>query len=98
MSDPSKTSSSQTLVHAEDFFRKDRLLVSSVIAVARSAGCTSSELTCELINPGSGDGGSSTMVAWLVAWASWLVVVVVSMDWVVVFLEGLMGNEGVGRR
>ena len=59
-----------------DFFRDDRLLVSSVIAVARSAGCASSESTCELVDPGGGDGGSSTMVVWPVAWASWLVLVV----------------------
>ena len=52
MSDPSKMSSSQILVHAVDFFGDDRLLVSSVIAVARSAGCASLELTCELVDPG----------------------------------------------
>ena len=57
--------------------RDDRLLVSSVIAAARSAGCASSESTCRLVDPGGGDGGSSTMVAWPVAWASWLVLVVV---------------------
>ena len=60
-----------------DFFGDDRLLDSSVIAVARSVSCASSELTCTLINLGGGDGGSSTMVAWPVAWASWLVLVVV---------------------
>ena len=76
MLDPSKTTSSWTLVHVMDFFRDNRLLDSSVIAAARSAGCASSELTCELINPGGGDGGSSTMVVWPVAWASWLVLVV----------------------
>ena len=67
MSDLSKTSSSQTLVHVVDFFRDDRLLVSSILAVARSAGCASSELPYELINLGGGDGGSSMMVAWPVA-------------------------------
>ena len=64
------------LVCAADFFRDDRLLDSSMIAVARSVGCASLESTCELINPGGGDGGSSMMVAWPVAWASWLVLVV----------------------
>ena len=59
-----------------DFFRDDRLLDSSVISAARSAGCASLESTCELVNPGGGDGGSSMMVAWSVAWASWLVLVV----------------------
>ena len=76
MLDPSKTSSSQTLVHVADFFRDDRLLDSSMIATARSAGCASSELTCKLVDLGGGDGGSSMMVAWPVAWASWLVLVV----------------------
>ena len=76
MSDPSKTSGSQTLVHVADFFGDDRLWVSSVIAAARSAGCASSKSTCGLVDPGGGDGGSSTMVAWPVAWASWLVLVV----------------------
>ena len=73
-------------------------MVSKVIVVARSASCALLELTCELIDPGGGDGGSSMIVAWLVAWASWLVVVVVSMDWVVVFLGGMMGSEGVSSR
>ena len=73
MSDLSKTSGSQTLIHIVDFFGDNRLLDSSMIAVARSAGCASSELTCELIDPGGGDGGSSMMVVWPVAWASWLV-------------------------
>ena len=84
-----------------DFFREDRLLVSKVIAVVRSVGCASLELTCELIDPGGGDGSSSMMVPWLVAWASWLVLVVavgVSAVWVVIFLGGMMGNEGVSRR
>ena len=53
-----------------DFFGDDRLLDSSTIAVARSAGCASLESTCELITLGGGDGGSSMMVAWPVAWAS----------------------------
>ena len=97
MLDPSKTSDSWTLVCMEDFFREDILLVSKVIAAARSAGCASSELTCKLINPGSGDGGSSMMVAC----ASWLVLVVavaVSTGWVVVFLGGMMGSEKVSNR
>ena len=44
------------------------------------------------------------MVAWLVAWASWLVlvvvvvVVVVSMGWVVVFFGGMVGSERVSSR
>ena len=41
------------------------------------------------------------MVAWPVAGASWLVLVVavgVSVGWVVVFLEGMMGDEWVSRR
>ena len=54
-------------IQLADFFRDDRLLDSSVIAAARLAGCASSELTCELVDPGGGDGGSSTMVAWPVA-------------------------------
>ena len=58
-----------------DFFGDDRLLVSSIIAAARSAGCASSGLACKLVDLGGGDGGSSMMVAWTVAWASsqWLV-------------------------
>ena len=84
MSDPSKTSGLQTLVCMVDFFRDDRLLDSSMIAAARSAGCASSESTCELVDLGGGDGGSSTMVAWPVAWASWLVLVVaVGPRWLV---------------
>ena len=104
MSDPLKTSGSQTLVHAVDYFRDDRLLDSSVIAVVRSAGCASSESTCELVNPGGGDGGSSMMVAWPVAWASWLVLVVavaVSVAGVVgavVFLGGMVKDEMVSSR
>ena len=50
-----------------DFFGDDRLLDSSMIAAARSVGCASLESTCELVDPGGGDGGSSTMVAWPVA-------------------------------
>ena len=87
-----------------DFFGDNRLLDSSMIAVARSVGCASSELTCELIDPGGGDGGSSTMVAWPVAWASWLVLVVAvggSMAGVlgaVVFLGGMVKHEKVSSR
>ena len=104
MSDPSKTSSSQTLVHAADFFGDDRLLDSSMVAAARLAGCASSESTCKLIDPGGGDGGSSMMVAWPVAWASWLVLVVavgVSVAGavgVVVFLGGMVKDERVSSR
>ena len=58
------------------FFGDDRLLDSSVIAVASSVGCASLESTCELINLGGGDGGSSMMVVWPVACASWLVLAV----------------------
>ena len=39
-------------IQLADFFGDDRLLVSSVIAAARSAGCASSESTCELIDLG----------------------------------------------
>ena len=53
----SKTSSSQTLVCIQDFFRVDKLLASALMAAARLAGSSSSELTCELIEPGGGDGG-----------------------------------------
>ena len=87
-----------------DFFRDDRLLDSSVIAAARSAGCASSESTCKLVDPGGGDGGSSTMVAWSVAWASWLVLavaVVVSVAGAVgavVFLGGMVKDEKVSSR
>ena len=77
MSDLSKTSGSWTLVHAVDFFGEDRLWVSSVIAVARSAGYASLKSTCRLIDLGGRDGGSSMIVAWPVAWASWLELVVV---------------------
>ena len=104
MSDLSKTSGSWTLVHAVDFFGDDRLWVSSVIAVARLAGRASSKLTCRLIDPGGGDGGSSTMVAWPVAWASWLELVVVvgvsaaCVVGAVVFLGGMVKNEMVSSR
>ena len=87
-----------------DFFRDDRLLDSSVIAVVRSAGCASSELTCEFINLGGGDGGSSMMVSWPVAWASWLVLVVVvgvsvvGVVGAVIFLGGMVKDEMVSSR
>ena len=41
------------------------------------------------------------MVAWPVAWASWLVLVVVvgvSASWVVVFLGGMVRDEKVSSR
>ena len=104
MSDLSKTLGSWTLVHTADFFRDDRLLDSSMIAAARLVGCASSESTCELINLGGGDGGSSTMVAWPVAWASWLeLVVAVGVSaacavGAVVFLGGMVRNEMVSSR
>ena len=97
-------SSSQTLVHAADFFRDDRLWVSSVIAVVRSAGCASLKSTCGLVDPGGGDGGSSTMVAWPATWASWLeLVVAVGVSaacavGAVVFLGGMVRNEMVSSR
>ena len=100
MSDLSKTSGSWTLVHAADFFRDDRLWVSSMIAAARSAGCASLKSTCGLVNPGGGDGGSSTMVAW----ASWLELVVVvgvlavCVVGAVVFLGGMVKNGMVSSR
>ena len=104
VSDLSKTSSSQTLVHVADFFRDNRLWVSSMIAAARLVGCASLKSTCGLIDPGGGDGGSSTMVAWPVAWASWLELVVavgVSAACVVgavFFLGGMVKNETVSSR
>ena len=104
MSDPSKTSGSWTLVHVVDFFGDNRLWVSSVIAVARSAGCASSKSTCGLVDLGGGDGGSSTMVAWPVAWASWLeLVVAVGVSaacavGAVVFFGGMVKNEMVSSR
>ena len=87
-----------------DFFGDDRLLDSNVIAVARSVRCASLESTCELINLGGGDGGSSTMVAWPVAWASWLVLVVAvgvsaaCAVGAVVFLGGMVKDETVSSR
>ena len=104
MSDPSKTSGSQTLVHAADFFRDNRLWVSSVIAVARSVGSASLKSICGLVDTGGGDGGSSMMVAWPVAWASWLeLVVAVGVSaacavGAVVFLGGMVKNETVSSR
>ena len=104
MSDLSKTSSSQTLVRTADFFRDDRLVVNSMIAAARSVGCASSELTCELVDPGGGDGGSLMMVVWPVAWASWLVLVVgvgvlvACAVGTVVFLGGMVKDETVSSR
>ena len=62
------------------------------------------KLTCRLVDPGGGDGGSSTMVAWPVAWASWLVLVVavgVSVACAVgavVFLGGMVKDEMVSSR
>ena len=92
-------------IQLADFFGDDRLLDSSVIAVARLVGCASLELTCKLINPGGGDGGSSIMVAWSVAWASCmeLVVVVVGVSaagavGAVVFLGGMVRDEMVSSR
>ena len=91
-------------IQLTDFFGDDRRWVSSVIATARSAGCAPSELTCELINPGGGDGGSSMMVAWPVAWASWLVLMVaagvlaVCVVGAVVFLGGMVKDEMVSSR
>ena len=75
-----------------------------MISATRSAGCASLELTCEPINPGGGDGGSSTMVAWPVAWASWLVLVVavkvsvIGAVGAVVFLGGMVKDEMVSSR
>ena len=83
-----------------DFFGDDRLWVSSVIAAARLVGCASLKSTCGLVDPGGGDGGSSMMVAW----ASWLELVVavgVSAACVVgavVFLGGMVRNEMVSSR
>ena len=104
MSDMSKTSNLQALVCTADFFGDDRLLDSSVIAVARSVGCASLELTCELIDLGGGDGDSSMMVAWPVAWASWLVLVVAvgvlaaGAVGAVVFLVGMVKDETASSR
>ena len=60
MLDLSKTSGSQTLVHVKDFFREDKLWASKLIAAARSVGGASLELACKPIDPGGGDGSSST--------------------------------------
>ena len=82
-----------------DFFRDNRLWVSSMIAAARSVGCASSKSTCRLIDPGGGDGGSSTMVAW----ASWLELVVAvgvlaACTVGAVVLGGIVKNEMVSSR
>ena len=95
----------------EDFFREDRLLVSKLIAAARPVGGALLESTCKLIDPGVGNGGSSTMcrLVWSVAWASLLlllvvvvVVVVVDLGFLVVvsvvFLGGMTGSERVSRK
>ena len=101
---PLKTSGSRTLVHVVDFFGDDRLWVSSMIAAVRSVGCGSSKWTCGLVNLGGGDGGSSTMVAWPVAWASWLELVVAvgvlaaCVVGAVVFLGGMVTDEMVSSR
>ena len=103
MSDPSKTSGSRTLVRAVDFFWDDRLWVSSMIAVARLAGCASSKSTCGLVLGGR-DNGSSMMVVWPVAWASWLElavavgVLVACAVGAVVFLGGMVKDEMVSSR
>ena len=87
-------------IQLADFFGDDRLLDSSVIAAARSVGCALLESTCKLINPGGGDGGISMMVAWLVAWASWLVLVVAvgvlaaGVVGAVIFLGGMVKEIG----
>ena len=60
MLDLSKTSGLQTLVHMEGFFGEDKLLASTLIAVAKSVGSASSESACEPVDPGVGDGGTST--------------------------------------
>ena len=94
----------RTLVCVVDFFRDDRLLVSCVIAVAKSAVCALSESICKLVDPGGGDGGSSMMVVWPVAWASWLVLVVVvgvsvaGVVGAVVCLGGMVKDEMVSSR
>ena len=91
-------------IRLADFFGDDRLLDSSVITVGRSVGCASLESTCELVDPGGGDGGSSMMVAWPVAWASWLVLVVAVgvlaayAVGAVVFLGGMVKDEMVSSR
>ena len=91
-------------IRLADFFRDDRLWVSSMIAAARSVGCASSKSTCGLIDPGGGDGGSSMMVVWPVAWASWLELVVAvgvlaaCAVGAVVFLGGMVRDEMVSSR
>ena len=98
MLDLSKASSSWTSSEMIGF------CIAAMIAAARLVGYASSESTCKLINPGGGDGGSSMMVAWLVAWASWLVLVVVvgvsavSAVGAVVFLGGMVKDETVSSR
>ena len=62
------------------------------------------EIDCGLVDLGGGDGGSLMMVAWPVAWASWLELVVavgVSVACAVgamVFLGGMVKNEMVSSR
>ena len=60
MSDLLKTFSLWTLVCMEDFFREDKLLASKLIAAARLVGSALSESAFKPIDPGVGDGGSST--------------------------------------
>ena len=100
MLDLLKTSGSRTLVRMADFFGDDRLWVSSVIAAARSAGCASLKSTCGLVDPGGGDGGSSTMVA-CASWLELVVAVGVSAACAVgavVFLGGMVKNEMMSSR
>ena len=58
----------------------------------------------KLINLGGGDGGSSMMAAWPVAWASWLMLVVVvgvsvaGAVGAVVFLGGMVEDKKVSSR
>ena len=91
-------------IQLTDFFGDDRLLDSSVIAAARLEGCASSESTCKLVDPGGGDGSSSTIVVWPVGWASWLVLVVAvgvsaaGVEGAVVFLGGMVKDEMVSSR
>ena len=93
-----------TSVRGADFFGDDRLWVSSMIAAARSVGCASLKSTCRLIDPGGGDGGSSMMVVWSVACASWLELVVavgvsvVCVVGAVVFLGGMVKDETVSSK
>ena len=99
--DPSKTSGSQTLVCAEDFFGADMLLASALRAVARlEMFGSSSELTCEPVDSGGGDSGwdsgSLTMPGEVQPepWAPLLVLVMV----MVVILGGMMEGEKVSSR